>query len=115
MKKHQEKLQDLSVLPTLTLDDIQRQVEFVDKDIKHIGKVKSWWYDQPTNGITYVRVKASLKSVPEHLRVFVPMFTDLLSSIGTKNYKYNEFNDRILSCTNGLEVRMDRFSNSSNY
>ena len=62
-----------------------------------------------------MRVKAGLKSVPEHLRVFVPMFVDLLSSIGTKNYKYNEFNDRILSCSNGLEVKLDRFSNASNY
>jgi Zn-dependent M16 (insulinase) family peptidase len=34
-----------------------------------------------------------------------------LSSIGTKNYKYDDFNDRILSCSNGLEVRIDKFSN----
>jgi Zn-dependent M16 (insulinase) family peptidase len=38
--------------------------------------VKTWWFDQPTNGITYVRVKANLKNVPEHLRVFVPMFSE---------------------------------------
>jgi Zn-dependent M16 (insulinase) family peptidase len=83
--------------------------------------VKTWWFDQPTNGITYVRVKANLKNLPEHLRVFVPMFTEylhfliisfrFLSSIGTKNYRYDYFNDRLLSCTNGLEVRVDKYSN----
>lgn len=30
--------------------------------------------------------------------------------MGTKNYKYDDFNDRMLSCTNGLDVRIDKFS-----
>ena len=33
-----------------------------------------------------------------------------MSSIGTKNYKYNDFNDRLLSCSNGLEVKIDKYS-----
>jgi Zn-dependent M16 (insulinase) family peptidase len=41
------------------------------------------------------------------------MFAEFLSSIGTKNYRYDDFNDRILSCTNGLEVKIDKFSKSS--
>lgn len=76
-------------------------------------EVKTWWFEQPTNGITYVRVKANLKNLPEHLRVFVPMFAEFLSRIGTKNYRYDDFNDRLLSCTNGLEVNIDKFSKSS--
>ena len=57
-----------------------------------------------------MRVKASLKNLPERLRLFVPMFTELLASVGTKNYRYDEFNDRMLSCTNGLEVRVDKYA-----
>ena len=38
------------------------------------------------------------------------MFTEFLSSIGTKNYRYDDFNDRLLSCTNGLEVNIDKFA-----
>ena len=44
--------------------------------------------------------------------MFVPLFKELLPSIGTKNYKAAEFNDRILSCSNGIEVSIDRFSRS---
>ena len=79
-------MQDLTVLPSLSLEDIARQIEFVDHNISFTGskqkdliiilEVKTWWFDQPTNGITYVRVKANLKNLPEHLRVFVPMFTE---------------------------------------
>ena len=39
----------------------------------------------------------------------------MLANIGTKNYKYNDFNDRLLSCSNGLEVKLDRFSNTANH
>lgn len=38
------------------------------------------------------------------------MFSEFLSSIGTKNFKYDDFNDRLLNCTNGLEIRVDKYS-----
>jgi Zn-dependent M16 (insulinase) family peptidase len=44
--------------------------------------------------------------------MFVPLFKELLPSIGTKNYKAAEFNDRLMSCSNGIEVSIDRFSRS---
>lgn len=37
------------------------------------------------------------------------MFTELLPNIGTKNYKYDDFNNRLLSCTNGIDVKIDKF------
>ena len=116
LQKHQEKLQDQAILPSLTLDDISRNIEFVDSKTTYIGdKVKCHWYDQPTNGISYIRIKADLKSLPEKHRIFVPMFKDLLANIGTKNYKYDVFNDKVMSCTNGLEVSIDKYAYSEDH
>lgn len=70
------------------------------------------WFDQPTNGISYIRIKANLLNLPEHLRIFVPLFKELLSNIGTKNYKYDEFNDKLLSSTDGIEVSIDKYAYS---
>jgi Zn-dependent M16 (insulinase) family peptidase len=108
LREYQEKPQDQTVLPSLGLGDIQRNIEFVDYETSYLGgsKVKVQWYDQPTNGITYVRVKLNLKSLPERLRVFVPMFVELLPKIGTKNYRYDLFNEKLMNSTNGL----DKFS-----
>jgi Zn-dependent M16 (insulinase) family peptidase len=64
LKKHQESLQDHEVLPTLTLADIPKQIEFVDKDVRAFGNVKLTFFDQPTNGISYVRVKCNLNNLP---------------------------------------------------
>lgn len=80
-------------------------------ETKYIGKkIKVHFYDQPTNGINYIRIKANLKNLPEEHRIFVPMFKELFSNIGTKNYKYDIFNDKLMNSTNGLEVSIDKFA-----
>ena len=115
LKRYQEKPQDNHVLPTLTLADIPKQIEFTDRETRMIGTVKVHFYDQPTNGISYVRIKANLKNLPAHLRLFVPMFAELIQSVGTKNYRYDVFNNKMLDCMSGLEVNIDKFSNAEDY
>lgn len=43
------------------------------------------------------------------------MFSQFLSNIGTKNYSYDEFNNRLMSCTSGLKVEIDRYSDSPDH
>jgi hypothetical protein len=48
-------VQDLTVLPSLTLDDIARNIEFVDYEVNFPGsknifiilfiEVKTWWFE----------------------------------------------------------------------
>lgn len=88
-------------------------MEFVDYSTSYMGsnkKVKVQWYEQPTNGISYVRIKVDLRSLPPELRLFVPLFRELLPNIGTKNYTAAQFNDKMLASTNGLEVSIDKFA-----
>jgi len=60
-------------------------------------------------------MKVDLKKLPQELRLFVPMFSQFLSDIGTKNYRYDEFNNRLLSCTNGLRVDIDKYADSADH
>ena len=115
LKNHQETVQNMNVLPTLTLNDIPRNIQFTDAEVKYIGKVKTHFYEQPTNGISYVRIKANLKSLPAHLRLFLPMFSEMLSKIGTKNYRYDVFNNKMLNCSNGLRVDIDRYCSAEDH
>ena len=45
----------------------------------------------------------------------MPLFKELLPSIGTKNYSYDVFNEKVMNCTNGLEVSIDKFAYSEDY
>lgn len=103
------------MLPTLGLSDIPKSIGFIDHVTKSVSNIKVHFYEQPTNGISYFRLKVNLKRVPEHLRLFVPMFAEFLSSIGTKNYKYDAFNNKMLSCTSGLKVDLDKYSFSEDH
>ena len=40
------------------------------------------------------------------------MFKDMLSNIGTKNYKYDVFNNKLHSCSSGIDVSIDKFTNT---
>jgi Zn-dependent M16 (insulinase) family peptidase len=64
LKRHQETLQDHTVLPTLTLNDIPKQIVFTDSEVKMVGNVKVHFHEQPTNGISYFRMKVDLKKLP---------------------------------------------------
>ena len=100
----------MSVLPTLTLADIPRQMPFVERESKTIGNVKVHFYEQPTNGISHFRMKVNLKNLPEEKRLFLPMFKEFFASIGTQNYKYDAFNNKMLSYTNGIKVDIDTYT-----
>ena len=62
-----------------------------------------------------MRIKANLKNLPAHLRTFLPMFKEMLPSIGTKNYSYDIFNNRMMGCSSGLQVDVDRYSSTDDY
>lgn len=40
------------------------------------------------------------------------MFSEFFPSIGTKNYKYDAFNNKMLGCTSGIKCDIDKFSRS---
>ena len=83
------------MLPTLSLSDIPKQITYTDSEVKIIGNLKVHFFEQPTNGISYFRLKVDLKKLPQELRLFVPLFAEFLSDIGTKNYRYDEFNNKM--------------------
>ena len=110
LKKDQEALQDPDQLPGLTLDDIPSKIEYTDYNKSKIGDVPVYWFEQPTNGITHVRVKLNVSHLPEELKPLLPAYVQFLPEIGTKNYDYKEFHTLMQSKTGGLGVSSDSFS-----
>ena len=43
------------------------------------------------------------------------MFKEMLPSIGTKNYSYDVFNNKMMGCSSGLQVDVDRYSAAEDY
>ena len=94
--------QDLSCLPMVRVADIPRLIE--KKTIKYTehGSVKVQWREASTNGLTYFRAINTLKGLPEELRLLVPLFSDSIMRLGTKNKTMEELEDFIKLKTGGI-------------
>ena len=68
---------DISVLPTLALSDVASKAKVVELEHEKIGDVPVQWRKTATNDITYFRAIASLDTLPEDLRPYMPLFTSV--------------------------------------
>jgi Zn-dependent M16 (insulinase) family peptidase len=96
--------QDLSSLPTLHVRDIPRVKP--EKELRHtnIGDVKVQWRDAPTNGLTYFRAVHQFENLPDELRELIPLFTESLLRLGTKNLTMEKLEELIKLKTGGINV-----------
>jgi hypothetical protein len=90
----QDAPEDLSSLPTLTVNDIQPGIEIVHENTQHTEKNVSY-YEQPTRGIVYFGAAQEINALPEKYIMYVPLFAFVFSRIGTKDYDYVELARRI--------------------
>lgn len=58
---------------------------------------------QPTNGLTYFRAIASLNDLPSELQPYVPLFCNVMGSMGAANMDYRQLAQKIESHTGGIE------------
>ncbi|KAF2842713.1 hypothetical protein M501DRAFT_993461 [Patellaria atrata CBS 101060] len=102
--------QDLSCLPTLDVKDIPRQKE--KKEVRHssIDQVKVQWREAPTNGLTYFRA-VNILDLPDELRQLIPLFSDAVMRLGTKDKTMEQLEELIKLKTGGISVNY--YSNTS--
>jgi Zn-dependent M16 (insulinase) family peptidase len=98
-KSHTE---DLSCLPTVHVKDIPRFKEPLVLQSDTVGDVKVQLRVAPTNGLTYVRVINTLENLPDELRPFIPLFSDSIMRLGTKDMSMEQLEDLIKLKTGGL-------------
>ena len=96
--------QDLSCLPMVRVADIPRQMERKPTRDSQIDGVRIQWREAPTNGLTYFRAINVLEGLPTELRMLMPLFTDCLLRLGTKDKTMEQLEDLIKLKTGGVRV-----------
>ena len=96
--------QDLSCLPTVHVKDIPRQQETYELRDSTIGTVHVQWREAPTNGLTYFRAINTFENLPDELRALIPLFTDSIMRLGTKDMTMEQLEDLIKLKTGGVNV-----------
>ncbi|KAK4043494.1 Metalloenzyme, LuxS/M16 peptidase-like protein [Parachaetomium inaequale] len=96
--------EDLSCLPSVHVQDIPRQKEPVVLRNETVGDVKLQLREAPTNGLTYFRAINTLENLPDELRSLIPLFTDSIMRLGTKDMTMEQLEDLIKLKTGGVSV-----------
>lgn len=94
--------QNVSCLPTVTVEDVPRQLEKKPVHESFIGDVRVQWREASTNGLTYFRAINLLKNLPPELRMLLPLYTDCIMRLGTKSKSMEELEDLIKLKTGGI-------------
>jgi Zn-dependent M16 (insulinase) family peptidase len=96
--------EDLSCLPTVHVKDIPRQMERKEVRDSTVNGIKVQWREAPTNGLTYFRAINNFENLPEELRAYIPLFTDSIMRLGTKDKTMEELEDLIKLKTGGISA-----------
>ncbi|KAK1756925.1 Metalloenzyme, LuxS/M16 peptidase-like protein [Echria macrotheca] len=96
--------EDLSCLPSVHVADIPRRKEPVVLRNETTDRADIQWREAPTNGLTYFRAINVLESLPDDLRSLIPLFTDSIMRLGTKDMSMEQLEDLIKLKTGGVSV-----------
>ena len=96
--------EDLSCLPTVHVRDIPRQKDGNEVRDSAIGETKVQWREAPTNGLTYFRAVNVFENLPDELRSLIPLFSDSIMRLGTKDMTMEQLEDLIKLKTGGLSA-----------
>ena len=102
LKADQEAKQDLSVLPTLELTDIPMKFEDVPSKDVTVRQAIVEFYPQPTNGITYLDIRADFSKLNAEEKDLLPLFGRVLTHSGAAGQDYAQIASRIAATTGGI-------------
>lgn len=112
LREEQNCKEDLSCLPSLKISDIDKEIKKVDLFIP--SEIPAQICTVPTNGITYFRSILNIVDVPDNLKSMIPLFTQVVSQMGTKKYDYGTFDQMVQNKTAGLNFSTHVIDNVDN-
>lgn len=103
-----KKEDDLSVLPTLSQEDIDRTKPPIEVSKESNGKGVNYFVRQTdTRGITYVQLLKNIhNSIPAHLSPYLSLFSYALTNVGTKDHDMSELENLIRLNTGGVDANL---------
>lgn len=97
LKSHQEQEEDLSCLPIISLDDLDKNVKKVTPEptVENIDSAIIHCYEQETNDITNVKLNFNISGIDHSEVKYLELLSGLLTKTGTKNYDHDELSKKI--------------------
>ena len=96
--------EELAKIPSLTLDDLDRNIKITPQDIMQKHGATVYFHEQPTAGIIYTDVALNLRQLPQEFIPYISLFGSALTKLGTTEQDFVAFTQRMGSKTGGIGV-----------
>lgn len=104
LRKQQDATQDVTCLPSLSLDDLKKTTDSVPLIRKNIYSTPVFIFPQPTNQVTYFRSLINTSHLSHDLKTLIPLFCNVVTRMGTKSMDFRQFDQLVRKSTGGLQV-----------
>ena len=94
--------ESLDCLPTLHVGNIPRHKKRKELRDAIVGDIKVQWRAAFTSGLTYFRAVNQLPGLSHELRMYIPLFTDSIMRLGTRDRSMEQLEDLIKLKTGGI-------------
>ena len=102
--------EQLMTIPLLSISDIERQAEgFINKDEERDGTL-CLHHEIFTNGIAYLNLIFDIEDLPGVYLPYLAIYKNVLTSIGTEHYSYQELNHEINLNSGGIDLNISTYS-----
>lgn len=94
--------EQLATIPMLSLDDLEPETTDLPVTVHDLDGVTVLHFDQPTNGIVYLRLLFDAGVIEPALVPHLSLMTDVLRELDTDNYGYGELDTELTIHTGGI-------------
>uniref|UniRef100_A0A3B3SHI6 Pitrilysin metalloproteinase 1 n=1 Tax=Paramormyrops kingsleyae TaxID=1676925 RepID=A0A3B3SHI6_9TELE len=96
--------QDASCLPSLKVSDVAPVITATPLEMGMAAGVPVQYSPQPTNGMVYFRALCGLKTLPEDLKIYIPLFCNIITKLGCGSLDYRQQSQQMEMKTGGMVV-----------
>lgn len=104
LRQQQDTIQDVTCLPSLSLNDLKKTTDSVAFNRKNINNTPVFIFPQPTNQVTYFRSLLNTAHLSGDLKNLIPLFCNVVTRMGTESMDFRQFDQMVRKSTGGLHV-----------
>lgn len=104
LRQQQDAIQDVTCLPSLSLNDLKKTTDTVPLKKKSINSTPVFIFPQPTNQVTYFKSLINTSHLSDDLKNLIPLFCNVVTRMGTKSLDFRQFDQLARKSTGGLQM-----------
>ena len=104
LKERQALVEDESILPKVTLEDVKPEVVTLTPQEVPLGDRRAWFYQSGTNGLVYQQQVIPLCDMPLDDLRWIPAFSQFVTQLGVNKRDYLAQQEHLYGITGGVSA-----------